>query len=221
MSRCYEYHSIPWLDNAAERLRSGRVLVRLDGTQEAWLDLYNCYGHNLPAYLLHIVLKMVLPEDWLEKVESYHQSRLSCWTTDVSVDPWTGDKVYRLYAGSDNNPVCSSAITISASGLTETFSVRSEDIAPLLQRIVQDYPPVFLPRYRNYRYTYCFPAYPVGYRQTQLLTDWPHDIKKRREEIATISVDGRAFNMKKSPAGRPSGLSETIEALKCLEVFLA
>lgn len=219
MNPPYEYRNLPWMENASGFVQSGRVLVSMECTEESRLDLYNCDGSKLPAYLIYVVLKIVLAEGWVEKLEKLHQNRKNMWRVEVFFSP-KGDKEYRLYTIRQNEPVCSSVITICNSQI-DTFSILSEDAAPLLKKILEDYPPVFLPRYRNYRYTYCFPTYIPFYAKNIKFLELPEPIKTKREETQRITVDKDIFLTDTFQAGKTSGIIETIEALKCLEVLLA
>lgn len=219
MNPPYEYQNLPWVENASNIVQSGRVLVRMECTDESRLDFYNSDCSKLPAYLIYIVLKIVLGEGWTEKLEKLHQNRKNVWKVEVYFSP-SGIKEYRLYTIGRNKPVCSSVITISNSQI-HTFSILSEDAAPLLKKIIEDYPPVLLPRYRNYRYTYFFPTHFPFDACNVKFSELPEPIKTNREETKKITVDKDIFLTGTFPAGETSGLIETIEALKCLEVLMA
>jgi hypothetical protein len=161
-------------------------------------------------------MKIALGDGWLEKIETLHQNRKGVWKVDVEVDP-TAAKVYRLFSKENDEPFCSSAITVSKNQV-HTFSIFGEDAAPLLKEIIKDYPPIFLPRYRNYRYTYCFPTH---YAQTIQFKELPEVIKLQDSETQRIKVDKETFRNGTLQAGNTSGIIETIEAMKCLEVLLA
>ncbi|ATW28282.1 hypothetical protein DCMF_01475 [Candidatus Formimonas warabiya] len=199
--------------------QSGQVLVRMEGTGESRLDLYSYQGTKLPAYLIYVVLKTLLAEGWVEKLESLHQSRKNMWKVEVCFSP-KGTKEYRLYTIEQHQPVCSSTIAISQ-GQIETFSIWSEDAAPLLKKVFEDYPPVFLPRYRNYRHFYFFPTHFPLFAKNIKFKEIPEPIKTRREEPQRIKVNHEIFLTDTFPAGVTSGIMETIEALKCLEVLMA
>ena len=119
------------------------------------------------------------------------------------------------------NPMCSSEIKISINGSVNSFSILSEDTTPLLQKIVQDYPPVFLPQHRNYRYTYCFPTHFPFFNRLIKLPELPEAILGKRLETRQIGIERETFIGNMSPAGQASEIIETIQALKCMEVFLA
>lgn len=214
MNPPYEYRNLPWVENSAG-IKSGRLLVSMEYTEEARLDFYNYEGAKLPAYLLYIVLRMALGEGWVGKLERFHQSRKSKWKVET-----LGDKEYRLYCLEAGEPVCSSAITIDG-GQINTFSIHLKDAAPLLKKILEDYTPIFLPRFKNYRYTYFFPNYYPFTIQNIRLQELPGPIQKQREETQRIIVAKETFFSDSLAAGEKSGIMETVEALKCLEVLLA
>jgi hypothetical protein len=136
----YIYRNLPWVENA-NGIQSGRVLVSLDSRGESRLDLYNYEGSNLPAYLLYIVLKIALGEDWAEKLEKMHQNRKNRWKVEVQTSP-CGEKTYEIYTAkqseivTQSELVSSSCITISK-GKINTFSIFSEDAAPLLKKLLR------------------------------------------------------------------------------------
>jgi len=214
----YTYRNLPWMENANGR-QSGQVLIGLESGPDARLDLYNYMGSNLPAYLLYIVLKIVLGANWVEWMEERHQNRKGRWKVETVLNP-EGSKEYRLYTDGQDGPVCSSAITVSESRL-HTFSIPVEDATPLFKEIIEDYPPVFLPRYKNYRYTYFFPTYYPFYAKNITVAELPEPIKTQREEVKKLAANPDIFLSGSFEAGETSGIIETIEALKCMEVFLA
>lgn len=214
----YEYRSLPWIENGAGTLQSGRVLIRLDSDEENRLDFYNADDSKLPAYLIYIILKILLGVEWIGKLESMHQNRPNAWKTKVYSGP-QGIHEYRLYSIKQDIPICSSLITVTDSQI-ETFSVYAEDAAPLLKKIIEDFPPVFLPRLLNHRYTYFFPnfyPYPVDRR----CLAFPEPIKMQRELTQNIRIPEDIFPENFMLAGQTSGIIETVEALKCMEVLQA
>ena len=217
MNPPYEYRNIPWKENAFEQ--SGRVLVSMEGIREFRLDVYNYEGSKLPAYHIYAVLKVALTEGWVEKLEMLHQNRKNNWKTEMLVSP-EGEKEYRLYTTGQNEPVCSSVIALSNNHI-HTFSILSEDAAPLLKKIIEDYPPVFLPRYRNNRNTHCLPSLYYLEALNMRFSKLPEPIKEQRERTQKITVSKDFFSSGTFQAGERSGILETIEALKCLEVLQA
>ncbi len=217
MNPLYEYRNIPWKENAFEQ--SGRVLVSLEGIGESRLDVFNYEGSKLSAYHIYAVLKVAMTEDWVETLEKLHQNRKNNWKAEMLVSP-EGKKEYRLYTTRQNDPVCSSVIAISDNQI-HNFSILSEDAAPLLKKIIEDYPPVFLPRYRNYRHTHCFPVLYYLDALNMRFLKLPEPIKEQRERTQRIMVDKDIFSSGTFQAGETSGIIETIEALKCLEVLQA
>ena len=217
MNPPYEYRNIPWKESAFEQ--SGRVLVSMEGKRESRLALYNYEGSKLPAYHLYAVLKVALTEGWIETLEKLHQNRKNNWKAEMFVSP-EGEKEYRLYTTGLNEPVCSSVITISNNQI-DTFSILWEDAAPLLKKIIEDYPPVFLPRNRNYRNPHCVPTFYYLDALTMKFLKLPGPIKEQRERTQRITVGEDIFSSGSFQAGETSGIIETIEALKCLEVLQA
>ncbi len=217
MNPPYEYRNIPWKESAFEQ--SGRVLVSMEGIGESRLDVYNYEGSKLPAYHLYAVLKVALTERWVETLEKLHQNRKNNWKAEMFLSS-EGEKEYRLYTTGQKEPVCSSAIALSNNQI-QTFSILSEDAAPLLKKIIEDYPPVFLPRYRNYRNTPCFPTLYYLDAQTMKFLMPPEPIKEQRERTQRITVGKDIFLSGTFKAGETSGIIETIKALKCLEVLEA
>lgn len=217
MNPPYEYRDIPWKESTFQQ--SGRVLVSMKGIRASRLDLYNYEGSKLPAYHTYTVLNLALTEGWVETLEKLHQNRKTMWKAETFVSP-EGEKEYRLYTIGQKEPVCSSVIAMSNNQL-HSFSILSEDVAPLLKRIIEDYPPVFLPRYRNYRYTHCLPTlYYLDALKIQFLK-LPEPIKEQRERTQRITVGNDIFSSGTFQAGETSGILDTIEALKCLEVLQA
>lgn len=217
MNPPYEYRNIPWKESAFEQ--SGRVLVGMEGIRESRLNVYNYEGSKLPAYHIYSILKVALTEGWVETLEKLHQNRKHKWKAERLVSP-EGEKEYRLYTTGQDEPVCSSVIAISNNQL-HPFSILTEDAAPLLKKIIEDYPPVFLPRYRDYRYTHCFPTLYYLDAQTIKFLKLPEPIKEQRERTQRITVGNDIFSSGTFQAGETSGIIETIEALKCLEVLQA
>ncbi|MCB8818577.1 hypothetical protein [Desulfosporosinus shakirovi] len=217
MNPPYEYRNIPWKEDAFEQ--SGRVLVSMEGLRESRLDVFNYEGSNLSAYHIYTVLKVAMTEYWVERMEKLHQNRKNNWKAELLVSP-EGKKEYRLYTTGQNDPVCSSVITISNNQI-HNFSILLEDAAPLLKKIFEDYPPVFLPRYRNYRQNSCFPTLYYLDAYAMKFSKLPEPIKEQRERTQKIMVDKDIFLFGTFQAGETSGIFETIEALKCLEVLQA
>lgn len=217
MNPPYEYRNIPWKESTFEH--SGRVLVGMEGIRESRLDIYNYEGSKLPVYHLYAVLKVALTEGWVETLETLHQNRKNKWKAEMFVSP-EGEKEYRLYTTGQNEPLCSSVIAISNNQI-HPFSILSEDVAPLLKKIIEDYPPVFLPRYRSYRHTHCFPTLYYLDAQTMKFSKLPKPLKEQRERTQRITVGNDVFASGTFQAGETSGIIETIEALKCLEVLQA
>ena len=213
----YEYRNIPWKESAFEQ--SGRVLVSMEGMRESRLDVYNFEGSRLPAYHLYAALKVALNERWVETLEKLHQNRKNKWKAERFVNP-EGEKEYRLYTTGQNKPVCSSVIALSNNQI-QTFSILSEDVTPLLKIIIEDYPPVLLPRYRNNPHTHCFPTLYYLEAQTMKFSKPPKPLKEQRDRTQRITVGKDIFSSGTFQAGETSGIIETIEALKCLEVLQA
>lgn len=217
MNPPYVYRNIPWKESAFEQ--SGQVLVSMEGIRESRLNVYNYEGSKLPAYHIYAVLKVALTEGWVETLEKLHRNRKNKWKAERFVSS-EGEKEYRLYTTGQGNPVCSSLIAISKNQI-HNFSILSEDAAPLLKIIIEDYPPVFLPRYRNSRHTHCFPILYYLDAQTMKFLKLPEPIKEQRERTQRIMVGKDIFSSGTFPAGERSGILETVEALKCLEVLQA
>lgn len=217
MNPPYEYRSIPWRESAFEQ--SGRVLVGIEGKREPRLAVYNYEGSRLPAYHICAVLKVAFTEKWVDRLEKLHQNRQNNWKAETFISPH-GDKEYRLYTTGQSESVCSSIITISNNQI-HTFSILAEDAAPLLKKIIEDYPPVFLSSSRNYGSNQCFPA--LYYLEDQNIKFFqpPEPIKEQIKRAQRIMVDKDIFLSGSFPAGETSGISETIEAFKCLEVLQA
>ncbi|MBC2722773.1 hypothetical protein [Desulfosporosinus sp.] len=218
MNPPYEYRNIYWKEDTFEE--SGRVLVRMEElrARASRLDLYNYEGSKLPAYQINTILKVALTEGWVETLEKLHQNRKSEWKAEMFENP-EGVKEYRLYTTKQNEPVCSSVIAISNNQFN-TFSILSEDAAPLLKRIIEDYPPVFLPRYRNYR-AHQLPTLTYLESLKIKFPIPPEPINEQRERTQKITVGEEIFSSGTNQAGETSGIIETIEALKCLEVLQA
>lgn len=219
MNSTYEYRNLPWRDSASIQVKSGQVLMRIEWDRESRLDLYSWEGSKLPAYLILVVFKIVLGQGWIEKLEELHRLRQDMWKVEIYCHP-DEVKEYRLYKLDHNNPVCSSAITI-CQGLINTFSIRTEDTAPLLKRIIEDFPPVLMPLLRNKRYTYFFPTHFPGFARNRCFKEVPAPIMAAREETVMVKVNENNFLSDVFQPGDTSGIIETIEALKCLEVLLA
>lgn len=217
MNPPYEYRNIPWKENSFKK--SGRVLVNKEGIREARLDVYNYEGSKLPAYLFFALLKVALTEGWVETLEKLHQKRKNKWKAETLVRA-EGDKEYRLYRTGQNGPVCSSVISVS-NNLIQTFSILAEDAAPLLKKIIEDYPPLLLARCGNYRDTHCFPSLYYLEALDMNFFKLPEPIKEQRERTPRIAVSNTIFSSGTFQPGETSGLIETIEALKCLEVLQA
>lgn len=215
-----EYHNILWKDNALGQ--SGRVLVNMERRRDSRLDVYNYEGSELPAFHIYAVLQVALPEGWVETLEKLHQNRRTKWQAKMFMNP-DGEREYRLYTLRENmgqnEPVCSSVIAISHKQI-HTFSILLEDAAPLLKKIIKDYPPVFLPRYRDNRHTPCFPTFYYLLAQNIKFRNLPGIIKEQREQKYRIT-DRNIFLFEPLQAGETSGIIETIEALKCMEVLQA
>lgn len=207
---------ICWMDRASGYLHSGSTVVTLECTREGRLELYNYDNSKLPAYLIYAALKTTFGCEWAAKFEKLHQSRKNIWKVGGLYHP-NGMKEYRLYTMIKNEPVCSSAITI-AKNKVDTFSIKLEDVAPLLREVIKDHPPIFFLRYRNNRNTYCFRNDSCD---KYFFATVPEAIKRQREETRKINVDKSIFLDDTFEAGEASGLIDTIEALKCLEVLLA
>lgn len=213
----YEYRNLPWIDNASGTLLSGRVLMRLD-REESRFDFYNADDSKLPAYLIHMAFNILLGDEWLEELEGLHQNHPYEWKIVSLSDP-PGSREYRLYRKCENIPFCSSLINVR-NHLIETFSVCPEDMAPLLRNIIEDFPPVFLPKLKNDRYSYLFPnfyPYPIEKKYVEL----PQAIVRYREMTHYTEIDATLFGDDFHPAGKSSGIIETVAALKCMEVLLA
>lgn len=215
----YKYQQIPWIDNASERIQFGRILVGMEDSETPRLDLYNYNYTRLPAYLIYTVLKIILDEGWIDKLERLHTNRNNNWKVEV-ISSSEKTKEYRLFVVEASEAFCSSVVTITY-GQIENYSILAEDAAPLLKKIVEDYPPVFLPRYRNYRYTYCFPNYSM-WSGKMMLSGLPQVIVAQREkQRQMISTKHTRVITDALEAGKKSEISETIEAMKCLEVLRA
>lgn len=217
MNPPYEYRDIPWKENAYEQ--SGRVLVSMERIRESRLNVYNYEGSQLPAYHIYAVLKVALTEGWVDTLEKLHQNRKNKWKTEMVLIS-DGEKEYRLYTTGQKEPVCSSLISI-ANDQIQTFSILSEDAAPLLKKIMEDYPPVFLPRYRNSRKTNAVPVLHYLNALNLKFYEPPEPLKEQRERTRGIRVAKDIFSSGTFQAGETSGIRETIEALKCLEVLQA
>lgn len=213
MSPLLPYRILPWVDNSSRMLSSGRLLVRME-TGTDWLDCCNWEGSRLPAALLHGVFKIALGETWAEELEALHCSRDHRWLTAVSGP--CDEREYRVYTIANAGVRCSSKITIEG-GQVETFSIRAEDGAPLLTRIFGEHTPIFLPRYRNDRLFPNFYPYPAEHKYLET----PVLIRERREAAGLIPAGGDVCANQWQPPGEISGLIETIQALKCMEVLLA
>ncbi len=213
----YEFRNLPWIENATGILLSGRVLVRLD-REENRLDFYNADDSKLPAYLIHMVFNILLGDEWPAELESLHQNHPDEWKTEACKGPMESME-YRLYRKQKNIIFCSSLIKVR-NGLIETFSVCAGDMAPLLKNIIEDIPPVFLPKLKNNRYSHLFPnfyPYPIEKKYVEL----PQAIVRYRETTHYTKIDENLLADSFHPAGQPSGIMESVEALKCLEVLLA
>ncbi|MDT8899755.1 hypothetical protein [Anaeroselena agilis] len=205
-----------WMDRACDYLQVGDATVTLECAQESRLDFYNNKDSKLPAYLLYAVFRATFGGEWVDSFERLHQGRAGMWKVESFFQP-NGMKEYRLYTITEHEPVCSSAITV-VKNKVNTFSIYAEDAAPLLRRVIEDHPPVFFPRYRNNRSTYCLKNQSCD---KYFFTLTPTTIKSQREATRTIKVDKDKFLYDAFRAGEASGLKETIDALKCLEVLLA
>lgn len=218
MNLPYVYRNIPWKESVFKQ--SGRVLVSMEGMiKESRLDLLNYEGSKLSAYHIYPVLKVALTEKWVETLEKLHRNRKNQWKAEKFVSP-EGEKEYRLYTISQKEPVCSSVITIFNNQIHD-FSIMLEDAAPLLKKIIEDYPPVFLQRYRNHPLNHHFPSlYYLDAKNLKFLK-LPAPIKEQRERTQRISVYEDVLSSGIFQAGETSGILETIEAIKCLEVLQA
>ncbi len=214
----YEFCNLPWRDTASGALQTGQVSLRMEIGSESRLDFYNCGETNLPAYLVYIVFRVLLGEGWIDKLEKLHRNRREKWTVEITLNTHDAKK-YQLFSVGRDRPVCSSAISVS-NGQIDTFSIRSEDAAPLLKKVIEEYPPVFFPKFRKYRYTYNFPTHMPGFVSRQTFTELPEPIKKQREETQRIEPEKGFASAGVFQAGETSGIIETIEALKCMEVLL-
>ncbi len=219
MNLLLEYRNLPWKTNNSGVIKSGQVMVRMEWARKSWLDLYNWDGSDLPAYLVFVVLKIVLGAGWVEKLDKLHQSRKSKWKVEGYSNP-AGAKEYRLYKLDLHKPVCSSAITV-CNGFIGTFSIRTEDAAPLLKKIIEDYPPEFMPLLRSKRYNYFFPTHFSCNIKFKSFAEVPEPLRIKREETERTEVDKNDFFNGVLQAGESSGIIETIEALKSLEVLMA
>ncbi|WP_088189650.1 hypothetical protein [Desulfosporosinus sp. FKA] len=215
MNPIHEYCNIPWKESFMGL--SGRVLVRLEMIKESRLDIYNYEGSKLWARHLFAVFNIALPQGWIEDLERLHQNRKTRWKTEILVSP-SGEREYRLYTMGKNEPVCSSAICVSDKQI-HTFSICLKDTAPLLKIIFEDYPPVFLPRYR--RSSPNTPAFYYVHDQTMKFHKYPEAILNQRERTRRIDVAHDIFDFGTFEAGEKSGIMETIDAIKCLEVLQA
>ncbi|MGC7870647.1 hypothetical protein ACPUYX_03840 [Desulfosporosinus sp. SYSU MS00001] len=215
MNPIHEYCNIPWKESFTGP--SGRVLVRLDKIKESWLDVYNYEGSKLWARYLFAVFNIALPQGWIENLERLHQNRRTRWKTEILVSP-SGEKEYRLYTMEKSKSICSSTICVSDKQI-HTFSIRLKDTAPLLKLLFEDYPPVFLPRYRkNSPNT---PAFYYLHDQTMKFLKHPEAIMDQRERTKSIVAAQDIFESGTFEAGEKSGIMETIEAIKCMEVLQA
>lgn len=213
------YKNLPWAENASKIYKYGRVIVGMGAGHEPRLDFYNSTSSNLPAYLIYVVLKITLGKDWVEQLEKIHRQRPGLWKTEVCLNQEGGEE-YRLYTIKQDKPLCSSRISIANSRI-HSFSIWAEDAAPLLKKVIENYPPVFLPKLKNYRYTYFFPGYLPFYGLDKASTNLEETMSRQREETRKITADKNSLQAGACRAGDSSGLLETIEALKCLEVFMA
>lgn len=214
-----DYRNLPWRINNEGTTNSGQVMVRIEWTNKSWLDLYNWDGSDLPAYLVFIVLKIAIGAGWSEKLERMHLGRKSKWKI-AAYSNCEGTREYRLYKFEQNKPVCLSAITVYQ-GLIGTFSIQTEDAAPLLKKVMEDFPPEFMPLLRSKRYNYFFPTHFPGNAKFKSYLEVPEPIMIKREESQNILVDDDYLLSNFLPAGESSGITETIEALKSLEVLMA
>ncbi|ACL19951.1 hypothetical protein Dhaf_1911 [Desulfitobacterium hafniense DCB-2] len=213
------YKSLPWAENASKIYKYGQVVVGMGSGHEPRLDFYNSTSSNLPAYLIYVVFKITLGEGWVEELEKIHRQRPGLWKTEVCLNQ-EGWEEYRLYTLKQDKPICSSRISIANSRI-HSFSIGAEDVAPLLKKVIENYPPVFLPKLKNYRYTYFFPGYLPFYSLNKASTRLGEEMSRQREETRKITADENTLQTGACWAGDSSGLLETIEALKCLEVFMA
>jgi len=207
-------------------MKGGRVYVCLESGENSRLTLYNGEGSRLPAYLISIVLKILLGSEWVKRLEDFHLARHGRWQVEVMTeakDTLEDIKEYRLHScgDGDNEPCCSSKIIV-INGNLANFSIQAQDATPLLKEIIEDYPPVFLPRYKNYRYTYFFPTNNFFFYPNVLnLAKLPELKQKLQQEAASSMPDADSFWQNSRAAGEPSGIEESIATLKCLEVFQA
>lgn len=209
----FHYSMIPWVDNFSENAACGRVIMGKECNCGSRLDFHNCAGSKLPAYLIYHIIEKAFHAGWSNKLEQLHCSRKDWWKLHVYLNP-EGAKEYRLYTIKQNKAACSSAITITG-GQIDTFSIWLQDAAPLLEKIIKDYPPVLL---RIYKPSYCFP-YWNWHVVNQSFLEIPEPILRQREETEKITAGVDIQRASFSRAGETSGLIETIEALKCLEVL--
>ncbi|UWG95822.1 hypothetical protein LPY66_12965 [Dehalobacter sp. DCM] len=217
MNPLYNYQQLPWVDHATQYMQFGRILVGMEDSDKPKLDLYNYNYTMLPAYLIYSVLKIVLNDGWVEKLESLHAHRQNRWRVEV-ISHKISSEEYRLISDDGLNTYCSSFIAITQ-GNVMNFSIFAEDAAPILTKIIEKYPPVFLPKYRNFRYTYCFPQHPMWPGKIQL-AGLPQQIIDQREKHQALTTKNCSLGSDAYEAGKSSGLVETIEAMKCLEVLL-
>lgn len=213
------YKSLPWAENASKVYRTGRLIVGMESGSESRLELYNSEGSNLPAYLIYIVLKVVLGEGWVEEFEVLHRNRQNRWKVEVNLEH-QGIEEYRLYTMQQDKHICSSRIVIS-NGKIHSFSILTEDVAPLLKKVIESYPPVFLLKLKNYRHTYFFPAYHPFFALGRTAIRLRETMEVEREKTQSLSVDETMLQTGANSPGDISGIIEAIEALKCMEVFMA
>lgn len=223
MNLPYEYRNIPWKESLAGV--GGQVLVNWEQISEPRLDVYNYEGSDLSAYHIYAVLKLALSEGWLNTLEELHQKRKSEWKAEIFLSP-EGVKEYRLCTNGRNEPVCSSVIAVSGSRI-HTFSILPEDAAPLLKKVIEDYPPLLLPRrchlHRGQDTDHIHDRSSFYYLEapTMKFLKLPEPLKKQRERTQRIMIDKDILSYGTFQAGERSGLLETIEAIKCLEVLQA
>ncbi len=213
MSPLLPYRILPWVDSISGMLSSGRLLVRMKPGAD-WLDCCNWEGSRLPAALLYGVFQIALGERWAEELEALHCGRDRRWQAEVSSGQ--DKREYRVHTITDAGAGCSSIITI-AGGQVETFSIRAEDGAPLLSKIFGEHTPAFVPRYRNNRLFPNFYPYPADHKYLEM----PVIIRERRDALGLIPDSGDICAHQWQLPGGTSGLIETIQALKCMEVLLA
>ncbi|MGI5901058.1 MAG: hypothetical protein ACOX7U_01115 [Desulfitobacteriia bacterium] len=214
MNQPYKCRFLPWIVNTCDNVHSGQLFVNMDCQKDSRLELYNCDGTRLPAYLLYSVLQIALPNKWPLKLENQHLNRQTWWKVESYRDSKGNEEYWLCTREGENKAVCSSKIRISK-GQIHTFSILAPDAPPLFQKIFSRYPPVFNQAEKNKKPNFHFPPH---YINTMELVGIPGSIKKQREETGKIMVDNC---LEMFPAGVKSEMLETLAALNCWEVLLA